>query len=225
MTPTSADYLDAELLDHASPRVRAFLLKTAVLDRMTADLCDAVTEGKGSDRILRDLAATNQLVVPLDAQGGWFRYHTLLREHLLAILERDRTASDAVHRRAAAWFAANGMPELAVDHLFAAGDPDAAAAQACALVPRLFREGREATFARWLGRLDDDCLRRQPFLAAMGAWMHTHPGPGRRGGTPGRPHDRRGVRGRAPAGRGDLRGGARLGAGPDGARRAGGRGR
>ncbi len=168
-----ADYLDAELLDHASPRVRAFLIKTAVLDRMTGSLCDAVTEGKGSDRVLRELAATNQLVVPLDAQGGWFRYHTLLREHLIAISERDRTASDAVNRRAAAWFAANGMPELAVDHLFAAGDPDAAAAQACALVPRLFREGREATFARWLGRLDDDCLRRQPFLAAMGAWMHT----------------------------------------------------
>jgi hypothetical protein len=65
------------------------------------------------------------------------------------------------------------MPELAVDHLFAAGDPDAAASQACAIVPRLFREGREATFARWLSRLDDDGLRRQPFLAVLGAWMHT----------------------------------------------------
>ena len=41
------DYLDAELLDHASPKVRAFLLKTAVLDRMTADLCDAVVDGNG----------------------------------------------------------------------------------------------------------------------------------------------------------------------------------
>ncbi len=40
-------------------------------------------------------------------------------------------------------------------------------------MPRLFREGREVTFARWLRQLDDDCLRRQPFLAAMGAWMHT----------------------------------------------------
>ena len=167
------DYLDAELLDHATPRVRAFLLRTAILDRMSADLCDAVVDGKGSDRILRDLASTNQLVVPLDTQGGWFRYHTLLREHLLAKLERDRGAAEAVHRRAAAWFAASGMPELAVDHLFAAGDPDAAAAQACAVVPRLFREGREATFARWLGRLDDDGLRRQPFLAVLGAWMHT----------------------------------------------------
>ena len=137
------DYLDAELLDHASPRVRTFLLKTAVLDRMTAGLCDAVVEGTGSGRILRDLASTNQLVVPLDTEGGWFRYHTLLREHLLAMLERDRVSSDALHRRAAAWFAASGMPELAVDHLFAAGDPDAAAAQACAVVPRLFREGRE----------------------------------------------------------------------------------
>ena len=41
------------------------------------------------------------------------------------------------------------------------------------MIPRLFREGREATVARWLQRLDDAQLRRQPFLAAMGAWMHT----------------------------------------------------
>ena len=127
----------------------------------------------GSDRVLRDLASTNQLVVPLDAHGGWFRYHTLLREHLLAMLERDQQAAGALHRRAAAWFDANGLPELAVDHLFAAGDPDAAAAQACAIVPRLFREGREVTFARWLRQLDDDCLRRQPFLAVLAAWMYT----------------------------------------------------
>ncbi len=168
-----ADYLDAELLDHATPHVRDFLLRTAVLDRMSPDLCDAVVDGTGSDRILRDLASTNQLVVPLDTHGGWFRYHTLLREHLLARLERDRGAAETVHRRAAEWFAASGMPDLAVDHLFAAGDADAAAAQACAVIPQLFREGREVTFARWLQRLDDAHLRRQPFLAAMGAWMHT----------------------------------------------------
>ncbi|HEY6570485.1 MAG TPA: LuxR C-terminal-related transcriptional regulator [Candidatus Limnocylindrales bacterium] len=167
------DYIEAELLDTASPSVRAFLQKTAILDRMNAGLCDAVVEGTSSDRILRDLASTNQLVVPLDAQGGWFRYHTLLREHLLATLERDRDAANRLHRRAAEWFAANGLPELAVDHLFAAGDPDAAAAVACAIVPRLFREGREATFARWLGGLDDDTIRRQPFLAVLAAWMYT----------------------------------------------------
>ena len=55
------DYLDAELLDHATPRAATFLLQTAVLDRMSPDLCDAVVDGTGSDRILRDLASTNQL--------------------------------------------------------------------------------------------------------------------------------------------------------------------
>ena len=219
------DYLDAELLDHLGPRVRAFLLRTAILDRMSADLCDAVVEGKGSDRILRDLASTNQLVVPLDTEGGWFRYHTLLREHLLAKLERDRGASTAVHRRAAAWFAASGMPELAVDHLFAAGDPDAAAAQACAVVPRLFREGHEATFARWLSRLDDDGLRRQPILAVLGAWMHTILGRPADARAAGRPVPHRGVRRRAPAGRRPLRGSPGVGAGAHGPRRAGRRGR
>ena len=224
-TPTSATTSTPSSSTTLTPRVRAFLLRTAILDRMSADLCDAVVEGKGSDRILRDLASTNQLVVPLDTEGGWFRYHTLLREHLLAKLERDRGASTAAHRRAAAWFAASGMPELAVDHLFAAGDPDAAAAQACAVVPRLFREGREATFARWLAMLDDDGLRRQPFLAVLGAWMHTILGRPADAERHGRPVPHRGVRRRAPAGRRALRGSPGLGAGPHGPRRAGRRGR
>ena len=63
------DYLDAELArprDAAGARVPA---AHGVLDRMTADLCDAVVDGTGSDRILRDLASTNQLVVPLDTAG------------------------------------------------------------------------------------------------------------------------------------------------------------
>ena len=55
------DYLDAELLDHASPMVRAFLLKTAVLDRMTADLCDAVVEGRSLGRLTARLAAFGRL--------------------------------------------------------------------------------------------------------------------------------------------------------------------
>jgi len=166
------DYLDAELLDHASPRVRSFLLRTSVLDRLTAPLCDAVVESGGSDRMLRDLAATNQLVVPLDSEGGWYRYHTLLREHLLARLERDRPQSAALNRRAAAWYASHGSPDLAVEHLLAAGDDDAAAAQACSAVLRLLQEGREATIERWLERLDDAVLRRQPFLLAVGGTMY-----------------------------------------------------
>ena len=217
------DYLDAELLDHASPRVRSFLLKTAVLDRLTAAVCDAVVESKGSDRILRDLASTNQLVVPLDAHGGWYRYHTLLREHLLAILERDRQAAAAANRRAAAWFAENGMPELAVDHLFAAGDPDAAAAQACSLVPRLFRDGREVTFARWM----NSARRRLPAAAALpgrhGSVDAHDPGPGGGSRAHGRIRRRRRIRGRSSAGRRDVRGGASVCARPDGARRTGGR--
>ena len=167
------DYLDAELLDHATPRVRDL----PAPDRGARPHVAGPVRRRRRRDGLRPDPARPRLDQParraLDTHGGWFRYHTLLREHLLAKLERDRGAAERVHRRAAEWFAATGQPEAAVDHLFAAGDADAAAAQACDVIPRLFREGREVTVARWLQRLDDAQLRRQPFLAAMGAWMHT----------------------------------------------------
>ena len=76
----------------------------------------------GSTDILRHLARSTLLI---DDYGGSYRYHTLLRDFLqreLAIREPERVT--ALHRRAAAWYQANHAIERAVDHAFAAGDPD-----------------------------------------------------------------------------------------------------
>ena len=61
----------------------------------------------------------------MDDYGGSYRYHTLLRDFLqreLAVREPDQVTT--LHRRAAAWYQANHAIERAVDHAFAAGDPD-----------------------------------------------------------------------------------------------------
>lgn len=163
-------YLDAELLDRTAPETMTFLMRTAILERMTSDLCDAVVRGTGSGAILRDLATTNQLVVPLDTEGEWYRCHALLREHLGGLLARESVDATILHRRAAEWFAANDMADEAIDHLLAAGDPDAAAAAISAVALRTYRGGRTGTLERWLRQLDDTWLRRHPFLAAMTAW-------------------------------------------------------
>ena len=206
------DYLDGELLDHATPRVRTFLTRTAVLDRMSADLCDAVVDGSGSERILRDLAATNQLVVPLDAQGGWFRYHTLLREHLLVMLERDRVvrgraqpAGGGVVRgqRHARDGRRPPVRRQGSRRRRRAGLPHRSAA-----VPRGPR-GDVRALAR-------PARRRRPPPPAVprrDGRVDVHdPGRRRRGGADDRPHDRFGVRRRAPDRRRGVRGGAGVGA-------------
>jgi LuxR family transcriptional regulator, maltose regulon positive regulatory protein len=81
-----ADYLTEEVLRHEPEDVRRFLLSTSVLHSMNGALCDAVTEGLGSESMLLDLQRRSMFVVPADGRRDWFRYHelfrTLLRQHL-----------------------------------------------------------------------------------------------------------------------------------------------
>ena len=107
-----------------------FLTRTAVLERMSGPLCDAVLELSGSAVTLAELARSNMLLVPLDRRGEWYRYHHLFRDMLLAELERLEPRLIAVlRRRAADWCVRNDLPEEALEYSMAAGDVDTAAGQ------------------------------------------------------------------------------------------------
>jgi LuxR family maltose regulon positive regulatory protein len=160
------DYLVEEVLDRQPEEIRDFLLGTAILERLTGPLCDAVTERTGSGQVLESLERRNLFVVPLDDQRRWYRYHHLfadvLRAHLLGE-HPDRVAG--LHRRASDWYAATGDPEAAVRHALAAGDVERAAELAELAIPELARLRREAVFRGWADALPDVVLRNRPVLA------------------------------------------------------------
>jgi LuxR family maltose regulon positive regulatory protein len=83
-----SEYVESEFLARISARDRVFLTRTAVLERMSGPLCEAVLERPGSGVALAGLARSNMLLVPLDRRGQWYRYHHLFRDMLLAELER-----------------------------------------------------------------------------------------------------------------------------------------
>ena len=106
-----------------------FLTRTAVLERLCGPLCEAVLDQPGAAATLADLARSNVLLVPLDSQGEWYRYHHLFRDMLLAELRRQEPELIPVlRRRAAGWCARNDLPEEAMEYTIAAGDVDMAAA-------------------------------------------------------------------------------------------------
>jgi LuxR family maltose regulon positive regulatory protein len=168
-----ADYLRSELLDHLSPRTVRFLTHTAVLDRMSAPLCDAVLGAKGSDQVLASLERANLLLIPLDRHRQWYRYHHLFRELLRAELGRREPRLVAeLHARAAGWHQANGLPELAIDHAEAAGDVDQVAELVAALAQPTYASGRWTTVGRWMAWLDDHgAVERYPQVAVVGTWF------------------------------------------------------
>ena len=89
------DYLLAEVLDGLPAEIRSFLLRTSVLDRLSGPLCDAVTGGSGSQRILEEMERANLFLVRLDTRRRWYRYHQLFGELLRHELDSGRTGSSA----------------------------------------------------------------------------------------------------------------------------------
>jgi LuxR family maltose regulon positive regulatory protein len=119
------DYLGEEVLRQQAQDVQAFLLQTAILDRLSGELCDAVIGNQqsrkpadrqigkpaasadsgfsdvrissfaGSQQILEHLERNNLFVVPLDDERRWYRYHHLFADLLQHRLQRER--GDLVH--------------------------------------------------------------------------------------------------------------------------------
>ena len=150
------DYLRSELLDRISAAEASFLTRTSVLNQMCGPLCDAILGEQGSGAVLEQMEARNLLVVPLDRRREWYRYHHLLRDLLRSeLLRREPDLVQDLHFRAAAWFEANAMPEMAIDHARTAGDYDRVARLILQLQQPVWGSGRVETVVRWMEWLRD----------------------------------------------------------------------
>jgi LuxR family maltose regulon positive regulatory protein len=168
-----ADYLQSVLLSRLSPTEVQFLTRTAVLDRLSGPLCDAVLDTSGSAAVLASLERSNLLVVPLDRQREWYRYHHLFQELLREELERSEPELvRELTLRAARWCQRHGLAEAAIDYAIDAGDADLVARGVEQVAISVYRSGRLATVQRWFDWFNDRGLIQQyPAVAMLGAWV------------------------------------------------------
>src|ERR671933_792741 len=160
------DYLVEEVLQRQPERVRSFLLQTAVLDRLSAPLCNAVTGQESGKTMLEALERANLFVVPLDDRRRWYRYHHLFADVLRAHLADEQPDHvPELHRRASTWFEHNGDAAQAVSHALAAEDFARAADLIELAAPELLRTRQEARLLAWLKALPDHALRGRPVLS------------------------------------------------------------
>ncbi|MEZ4768429.1 MAG: hypothetical protein R2844_08380 [Caldilineales bacterium] len=95
------DYLIEEVLNQQAAEVQAFLLQTAILDRLTGSLCNALTGQNDGQATLEMLEHANLFIVPLDETRHWYRYHHLFAELLRQRLHETRQGRASVlHQRA-----------------------------------------------------------------------------------------------------------------------------
>jgi len=173
-----ADYLAEEVLQRQPEPVRTFLLKTSILERMCASLCEALT-GKMDDEkeggfqpILDYLDRANLFIVPLDNRREWYRYHHLfaefLRQYMIRVLPADEIAS--LHRFAAAWFEAHGDIQPAIRHARQIPDTKRVAQLLQRNVEEFFAKGELPRFYKLAQALPPAQREAYPSLSMAVAW-------------------------------------------------------
>ena len=164
------DYLVEEVLERQSEDVRRFLLQTSVLERLSAPLCDAVTQQEGSQVLLETLERGNLFLIPLDDERRWYRYHHLFADVLRARLLAQRVSARDLHVRASAWLEQQGLRPEAIRHALAAEDVERAAR----LIELSWRvmdiSFQSATWLRWVRALPDEIVANRPVLSLGYAW-------------------------------------------------------
>ncbi len=148
------DYLAEEALGRQTPSLRTFLLETAVLDRLSGPLCDAVLDRTDSQRVLEEIERANLFTVPLDDVRGWWRYHHLFADLLRVRLhQQDRDRVVELNRRAADWFEVDGDIDRAIHHRIEEGDHRRAAGLIEDNADELLLRREGATLQRFFERL------------------------------------------------------------------------
>lgn len=166
-----AQYLAEQVFEALPAGCREFLVETSLLERFDATLADEVRGRDDSAKLLVELSAYRALLVPLDAERRWFRYHLLLIDFLQGRIDPPRARD--IHRAAAHWLAGQSDWLFAVRHALRADD----AALAVAMVRRA--GGWELALRRGigyaqslLGEFDELSRRSELPLLLMQAYLH-----------------------------------------------------
>ncbi len=165
------DYLAQEILDRQPENLRSFLLQTAVLDRLSGPLCQALTGRHDSQQLLEQLENGNFFLIPLDAERRWYRYHALFTDFLRSRLETlypDLPVE--LHRRAADWYYHQNLLVPAINHAFTAKDFDRIAEWLTEKAGLMFYTCEIQTLCDWIEALPREIVRTNPRLSVIYAW-------------------------------------------------------
>jgi len=160
-----------EMLSGLPVALADFMVRTAVLERLTAPLCDVVLETANSREVLREIESRALLLVSVDRDATWFQFHPLLRDFLADRLNGLPAAEVAgLHRRAAQWFRASEDWTEAIAHAAAAGDEQQAASWIERSATVLLKRGDLLPLLAWQRLLPANLMRGQTKIRLAIAW-------------------------------------------------------
>jgi LuxR family maltose regulon positive regulatory protein len=166
------DYLVEEILNRQPELIRNFLLRSSILDRMTAALCNQVVGIDDSQAVLEKLDQENLFIIPLDNERHWFRYHHLFSDVLENQLKKfSPDLIPSLHRLASEWYEENGFISEAISHALANTNNEKAAALIEQNAKPLLVHGEFRTLLRWINELNSSAYSH-PWICVYAAWAY-----------------------------------------------------
>lgn len=171
------EYLFEQVYAALPQETRGFLLKTSILSKMNADLCDSleISTGFYSQEVLDSLLTVNFFLIPLDDDGEWYRYHHLIKDDLQMRLKKETSSLEIadLHLRAARWLADTGYIEEAIHHFISGGDVTGAAVIIENKLLEIMETEDRRRLERWLKDIPEDVIDQRPLLLLAKALVLT----------------------------------------------------
>ncbi len=165
------DYLIEEVLERQPKSVQAFMLQTAILDRLTGSLCDAVTGQENGRDTLEMLERANLFIISLDDERRWYRYHHLFADLLQKRLRLfDKKQIPTLHIRASEWYEQNNFMSDAIHHALSAKDYKISANLLELEWRPMDSNYQSGTWLNWVKGLPDEVISTRPVLSAGYGW-------------------------------------------------------
>ena len=169
-----ADYLISEVLDRQPGYIRNFLLRTAIADRFTSSLCDALIgdDSLQSSDIIEQIEVLGLFIMPLDHVRQWYRYHQLFADLLrYRLKQEDLSKFVELTRIASRWYQAQGFIEEAVKYALIGDDHDHVAKLIETSGLAMIGRSQLATLQNWINALPDETIREHPYLSILLVWV------------------------------------------------------
>ena len=166
------DYLIEEVLKIQSDDIKDFLLKTSILEQLSAPLCNAVLNRIDSQLVLERLDKNNMFIIPLDNERNWYRYHHLFAELLKQRLQlRDKAAINDLHNKACEWFEHNNLNELAIGHSIEIKNYQKCIQLLGKAVENMWRTGKHDAILKYSEMLPDELIKTNPEFCLYYSWI------------------------------------------------------
>ena len=166
------DYLMTEVLHQQDPDTQDFLLKTSILETLSASICNHLTARKDSHLMLAKIDTANLFLVPLDNRRETYRYHHLfadLLRHQLKVQYGDEMLSQ-LHIQASDWYHEQGNALSAIHHVTQIQDYQRVADLLAHYRLMFLETGEWFLMGRLMRQLPHSIITSRPDLAMAQAW-------------------------------------------------------